>query len=139
MNSTRARVLRGLKSGSDGLPVELIMKSEARKLRDSMYNGPESKLSAGRNGQRSTIENGSRRVDEDQRDFIGQVFALLESHRRAGEFDKLAVFAEPSVLGVLRQLMPTTLRNTVICEVPKNLVHLSVQDLPTVVLEELDH
>lgn len=90
-------------------------------------------------GKRSAIEYRSKTIDEDQRDFIRQVFALLESHRRAGEFGHLAIFAELRVLGVLSQMMPQALRSMVICVVPKNLLHLSPRELPKMILEDMHH
>lgn len=84
------------------------------------------------------MEYASNPIVEDQRDFIRQTIALLESHRRAGEFDKLAVFAEHDMLGHLRQLMPRTLADLVIREEPKNLLHLSTHELLEVVQSELN-
>jgi protein required for attachment to host cells len=75
------------------------------------------------------MEYGSDPVAEDQREFIRQIIALLESHRRAGDFDRLAIFAEHDILGHLRQMMPQSLADLVIREVPKNLLHLSTQEL----------
>lgn len=88
-------------------------------------------------GRRSAMEYASDPVAEDQREFIRQVISLLESHRRAGDFDRLAVFAEHDTLGHLRQMMPQTLADLVIREVPKNLLHHSAQELAEVVSREL--
>ncbi len=75
------------------------------------------------------MEYASDPVGEDQRDFVRQVIALLESHRRAGDFDRLAIFAEHDMLGQLREMMPKALADMVVREVPKNLLHLSAQEL----------
>jgi len=75
------------------------------------------------------MEYGSDPLAEDQREFIHQIIAILESHRRAGDFDNLAIFAEHEMLGQLRQMMPETLAELVIREVPKNLVQLSAPEL----------
>ena len=83
------------------------------------------------------MEYASDPIAEDQREFIRQVITLLESHRRAGDYDKLAAFAEHDMLGHLRQLMPRTLADIVIREVPKNLLHLSPQELAEAVAREL--
>jgi protein required for attachment to host cells len=88
-------------------------------------------------GRRSSIAYASDPIAEDQQEFIRQIIALLESHRRAGEIRKLAVFAEHDILGHLRQLMPPTLSDLVIREVPKNLLHLSPHELSETVLAEL--
>jgi protein required for attachment to host cells len=137
LNGSRCRVLRGVSRDGDDLPVELVLRSEFRNLRDIMSDKPGRSFSSAGGGRRSSIEYGSDPVAEDQREFIRQVIALLESHRRAGEFDRLAVFAEHEMLGHLRQLMPKTLSDLVIREVPKNLLHLSEKELAEVVSREL--
>jgi protein required for attachment to host cells len=137
LNSTRSRILRGLSESSETTQAELVLRSEARNLRDIMSDKPGRSFASAGGGRRSAMEYSSDLVAEDQREFIRQVIALLESHRRAGEFDRLAVFAEHDMLGHLRQLMPDALRDLVICEVPKNLLHLSTQDLPAAILREL--
>ncbi len=83
------------------------------------------------------MEYASDPIAEDQREFVRQVIALLESHRRAGDFDRLAVFAEHDILGHLRQLMPQSLRKIEILEVPKNLLHLSAPEISAAVSQEL--
>lgn len=145
MNSTRARVLRGLDHAGATSQVELVLKSEARNLRQIMsdrqgisFGFSPPGLRPGTDSRRASSSGApsvGTLVDEDRREFIGQVAALLESHRSAGDFDQLAVFAEPEVLGMLRQILPDALRATVVCEVPKNLVHLSERDLPKVILK----
>ncbi len=90
-------------------------------------------------GRRSAIEYASDPVAEDQKEFIRQVISLLESHRRAGDFDRLAIFAEHDMLGHLRQMMPQTLAGLVIREVPKNLLHHSAQDLAEAISRELEN
>ena len=50
---------------------------------------------------------------------------------------EMAVFAEHDMLGHLRQMMPRALADLVIREVPKNLLHLSVQDLAEAVERDL--
>ncbi|MBA3909607.1 MAG: host attachment protein [Rhodobacter sp.] len=143
MNSARARVLRGLAEAGVDQEVELVMKSEARNLRQSMSDGSGRDFRFRSPSRRTaplagSAAPGSDPVGDDRREFIRQVLAMLESHRRAGDFDKLAVFAEQDVLGTLRQMLPGTLRATVVCEVPRDLVHLSAQDLPRVILKAMD-
>lgn len=137
MSTTRCRVVRGLSSGDESAPSELVLRSEARKLRDIIADNPQRSFANPGAGRRSAVEYASDPVAEDQREFVLQVIALLESHRRAGEFDKLAVFAEQAVLRQLRQLMPRPVRDAVICEVPSNLLQFSEEELPQVILREL--
>lgn len=137
LNGARCRILRGVSGKGEDAPSELVLRSESRHLRDTMSDKPGRSFAPGRGGRRSAMEHGSDPLAEDQREFIRQIIALLESHRRAGDFAKLAIFAEHDMLGQLRQLMPQTLAERVIREEPKNLLHLSAQDLADVVSREL--
>ncbi len=137
MNSARARILRDL--AGDGGQTELVLRSEAHKLRDIMADKPGRSFSSMGGGRRSAMEYGSDPLAEDEREFIRQVIAVLQSHRRAGDFDALAVFAEHEVLGRLRQLMPSILKDMVIKEVPKNLLHLSPHELPQAIARDIDN
>lgn len=137
INAARCRILRGVGVTGDEVLAELVLRSEARNLREIMSDKPGRSASSAGDGRRSAMEYASDPVAEDQRDFIRQVIALLESHRRAGDFDRLAVFAENDMLGHLRQMMPRALADLVIREVPKNLLHLSVQDLAEAVERDL--
>lgn len=128
MNSVRARVLRGLSVNGEAVPDELVMRSASLKLRDLMADKP----------GRSFAPKGGDPLAEDQRDFVRQVISLLDSHRLAGDFEVLAVFADSDVLGLLRQLMPPLLKETIIREVPKNLLHPSPHDFQRVIARELD-
>jgi protein required for attachment to host cells len=137
INGIRCRILRGVSARGIDAPAELVLRSASRHLREIMTDKScHPSTSVGR-GRRSEIRHPGHPVAEDQREFIRQVIALLESHRRAGEFDKLAIFAEHDLLRHLRQMLPPTLADLVIREVPKNLLHLSTEDLAEVVLREV--
>lgn len=136
LNGSRCRILRELSSSSDEGLSELVLRSESRKLRDIMSDKP-GRSFASKGGRRSAMEYSGDPVSEDQREFIRQIIALLESHRRAGDFVRLAVFAEHDMLGQLREMMPQSLADLVVREVPKNLLHLSEQDLVEAVLRGL--
>ncbi len=129
LNGARCRILRGVSRRGEGVPAELVLRSESRNLRDIMSDKPGRSFASAGGGRRSAMEYASDPLAEDQREFIRQIIALLESHRRAGDFDKLAIFAEHDMLGQLRQMLPQTLADLVIHEVPKNLLHLSAQEL----------
>lgn len=138
INATRARVLRDLMERGTVRPAELVMRAEHRHLRDIMADKPGRSFTSTHQGRRSAIEYGSDPLKEDQRDFVRQVTALLETHRLAGDFDKLVIAAEPSVLGLLRGEMPPRLARTVVAEFAKNLLHLSAQDLVDALSRELE-
>jgi len=137
INGARCRILRGIPCHGKGALAELVLRSESRKLREIMSDKPGRSFASYGGGRRSAIAYASDPIAEDQQEFIRQIIALLESHRRAGEIRKLAVFAEHDMLGHLRQLMPPTLSDLVIREVPKNLLHLTPHELTETVLVEL--
>lgn len=138
MNGTRCRILRGLVTPKENALAELVLRSEFRNLRGVMSGKPGRSFTSMGGGRRSALEYSSDPVAEDQREFIRQVIALLESYRRADEYDRLVVFAEHNMLRHLRQMMPADLREMVIREVPKNLLQLSAQDLPNAILRKLN-
>lgn len=139
INGARCRILRGISDRGHDAPAELVLRSESRNLREIMSDKPGRSFSSMGGGRRSAMEYASDPVAEDQREFIRQVISLLESHRRAGDYDKLAIFAEHDMLGLLRQMLPQSLAGLVIREVPKNLLHHSAQELAEIVSRELQN
>jgi protein required for attachment to host cells len=137
VNGARCRIVRGVCGKGEDQPTELVLRSESRNLRDIMSDKPGRSFASMGTGRRSAMEYASDPVAEDQREFLRQIIALLESHRRADDFDRLAIFAEHDMLGHLRRMMPQTLADLVIREVPRNLLHHSVQDLAEAVSREL--
>ena len=137
INSAHCRVLRGVSAKGEDALGELVLESEVKNLREIMSDKPGRSFASTGGGRRSSMEYASDPIADHQREFIRQALDLLEGHRRAGDFDKLAIFAEHDMLGHLRQQMPQTLRDIVIREVPKNLLHLSEYELSEAVAREL--
>jgi protein required for attachment to host cells len=135
-NGARCRILRGV-GGGEATLAELVLRSESRNLRDIMSDKAGRSVVSKGASRRSAMAYAGDPIAEDRREFIRQIIALLESHRRAGDFSRLAVFAEHDTLGLLRQMLPRTLVDMVICEVPKNLLQLSTQELAEAVARAL--
>ena len=114
MTPTRARILRGL-GGTGVRPAELVLRTQAPRLRALMTGGPGDSMTA---------------LAEDDREFMGQVGLLLDAHRRAGEFDGLVLCAAPEILDRLRRGLPGLVRVRIVAEVPQDLLHLSEAELP---------
>jgi len=55
--------------------------------------------------------------------FARRVAEELDRARHNGEFDRLVVMAAPAFLGLLRQLLPDSVRACVVAEVGKDLLH----------------
>ena len=135
----RARILRGLEGGAPRPQphTELITRSRAQHLRDIMSDRPGRAQASDRSGRRSAMEPGSDPIRRDMQDFARELMDRLDSHRRAGDFDRLAIFAAPTMLGLLREEMPQAVRNTVFLERSQNLVQFDEAELREVVKREI--
>ncbi|TCO72406.1 protein required for attachment to host cells [Rhodovulum euryhalinum] len=136
MNATRARILRGVDASGHGAgQAELVMRTRHRHLRLMMDRhlalaGPAPSPSSRPPG---TVD----ALAEDERDFVRQVVQVLETHRLAGDFEHLAVFATPPLLGRLHTEMPARLAAILIAERPRCLVHLPEAELLQAVCHDL--
>lgn len=137
MNGMRARILQGVEDSDGEETVELVSKASSTHLRDLMSDKAGRSFSSGSAGRRSAIEMGSDPILRDMQDFAGETADFLEKHRRAGDFARLAVFAEPKMLGILRKESPATLWATVFLDLPLNLIALSERALRERVLDEI--
>lgn len=137
MNSTVARILRGFREGDFIPPSELVLKSPHRNLREIMADKQGRSFASAGGGRRSAMEYASDPLREDMKAFVHKAVDLLQSHYLAGDFTALAIFAEPSVLGVIRDELGDRLRSHTILEVQKNLLHLNETDLAHTVEAEL--
>jgi protein required for attachment to host cells len=137
MNSTVARILRGFRDGDFTPPAELVLKSPHRNLREIMADKPGRSFASVGGGRRSAMDYASDPLREDLYAFVRKAVVLLQSHYLAGDFTALAIFAEPSVLGVIRGELGDRLRSHTILEAHRNLLHLNEADLARVVLDAL--
>jgi protein required for attachment to host cells len=137
MNATRARIVRGIHHRSGEAQTELVLKTEAHKLKDILSDRPGRSFSSGSAGRRSAMAYGSDPLEEDERNFVRQVLTLLDTHRRSEDFDALTVYAEPQTLGMIRNEIPAGLKGLVVKEVAKNLVHLSPHELQAILCADL--
>lgn len=138
-DGVRARILRGLEGVTPvpQKPTELISRSRSRHLRDIMSDRPGRTQSSDRSSRRSGMEYGSDVIRQDMRDFAHDLMDRLNSHRCAGDFERLAIFAAPAMLGLLREEMPRAMRNTVVFERSQNLVQFDEADLREIVKKEI--
>jgi protein required for attachment to host cells len=128
-NGVRARVVRGLENGDSLDPIEFASKASSTHLRDIMADQAGRSFSSDASGRRSAMEPGSDPVLRDMQDFATETLEFLERHRRAGDFDRLVVVAAPRMLGVVRQEMPSGLKDAVMLEHSANLVQLDEAEL----------
>lgn len=137
MNGVRARILRGVEDADGEDTVELVSRASSTHLRDIMTDRAGRSYSSGSAGRRAAIEMGSDPILRDMQDFAEETAELLEKHRRAGDFARLAVFAEPKMLGILRKEFPATLWGAVFLDLPLNLIALPERDLRSRVLDAI--
>ena len=131
MNGVRARILRGVESSDGEEPVELVSRAQSTHLRDIMADKAGRSYSSDSSGRRSAMEPGSDPILRDMQDFAGETAEVLELHRRAGDLSRLAVFADPKMLGILRTEFPATLWATVFLDMPMNLISRPQRELRT--------
>jgi len=86
-------------------------------------------VSSGTGGRRSAMEPGSDPVHRNMQDFAQETLSVLETHLRAEHFNRLAVFAAPKMLGIIRHEMPSSLQKAVMLESDANLINLPDADL----------
>ena len=126
LDATRARILRDPVLPGAAPPAELVLRSEQLSLLDAITRGRRERPSQFR-----------ERLLQDERAFVRQCVGLLDIHRRAGDFDRLAVFAGPRLLETVHEQMPGPLEALVVAERSTRLMHLGEAELRRVVDQTL--
>jgi len=136
-DGVRARILRDLEDGDSQDPIELFSKAESTHLRDYLSDRSGRSFASGADGRRSAMEPGSDPVLRDMQDFAQETFSVLEDNFRKGQMTRLAIFAAPKMLGILRREIPASLNKAVILERDLNLINLPEKDLRQAVIRAL--
>lgn len=121
LNAQRARLIEGLAPPRSAAPPEHVLEATAAKLTDVMADKPGRSFSSGGTGRRSAMSYSSDPVRDSERAFVKQAVEMVEAAHLAGRFDRLAIFAAPEMLGLLREAISEALRQSVSREVPLNL------------------
>ncbi|MDO8313172.1 MAG: host attachment protein [Sideroxyarcus sp.] len=129
LTSARARIMRGVQPKLTAQPPELVLRSEARHFREAMPGILKRATDGYGNRRPSVIKEAVAVLREDARDFVREVIAVLEAHRRAGDYTKLAIFAPADMLGLLWEELPTVLRGLVIVRVERDFMRLAPTEL----------
>jgi hypothetical protein len=125
-STSRARILRGLEPMPAPRPSDLKLRARQENLRAYVAGRVvPAREEAGVDGPLSP----SACLRADERVFAAEIAALLDAHRRAGEFCRLAVISPPAMLAVLRNEFPPGLRRTLVCELPRDLLREDEADL----------
>jgi len=67
--------------------------------------------------------------EEERRRFVKEMVDWLKAAHLKGEFDQLVLLAAPAVLGVIRKTLAGDLANTVIKEIPKDVVAQNLEKI----------
>ncbi len=136
MSATQARIIKGVAKGAVDAVPELALHAEHKDLREILSDKPgRSYASVG--SARSAMEYASDPVKDAKRAFVNETVALLHQHFVAHDFTRLAIFAAPEMLGLLRDGLPSDLQKAVIVEMPKNLLHETPHDLRRIVTDHV--
>lgn len=128
-NGVRARILRDLEESEAQEPVEIVSTSTSPHLREIMSDRAGRSFASDASGRRSAMEPGSDPILRDIQDFAQETLDLLAARHHARELTRLAIFAAPKMLGILRRQMPASLREAVFLERDLNLINLSAAEL----------
>ena len=136
-DGVRARILRHLEDGDSHNPIELVSKAKSTHLREYLSDKAGRSFASGGEGRRSAMEPGSDPVLRDMQDFARETLSVLEDNFREGHLTRLAVFAAPKMLGILRREISATLSRAVILGRDLNLINLPETDLRDAVLRAI--
>ena len=130
-DGAHARIVRNAFHHSEmGEPLEeLVFSAPHKRLREIMADKPGRAFASADSRSRSAMEYRSDPVHEEQQAFAGMLVSVLEEHRLASDFDRLAIIAAPRMLGDLRDAMPAGLSEITVAEVPKDLTKLTDLEL----------
>lgn len=90
---------------------------------------------ASRGPRRSAMGYRSDPVERQEAEFAGQLVDELERRFAAREFQRLAVVAEPRMLGRIRQRLSPALRHAALVQIPQDLTKLPALELRKVIAE----
>lgn len=137
INGLRGHILRGMEDGFSEEAIEISSKANSTHLRDILSDKPGRGFASGDSARRSAMEPGSDTVHRDMQNFANEALDVLEAHLRDGHFNRLAIFAAPQMLGIIRDEMPLSLRKVIIFESDANLINLPEADLKEAIVGAL--
>ena len=123
LNASLARILRELPAAGSPRRSELVLRATHHRLQRMIQAAGDVPRCAA--GLRLTPAPTDARamLEEDEWEFVRLVVAILEAHRRSGDFGALCVIAKPQTLARFREAMPRSLRHTIDHEIPGDLAH----------------
>jgi protein required for attachment to host cells len=130
-NQAEARIYSAPRlPGSLTLLYTLLNEEGAAHTRDLVTDGPgrvHDRMGSGRH----SMEPDTSVKEEQRRRFVKEMVNKLEAAHMQGEFKRLVLLAAPAVLGVIRKTVTGNLAETVIREIPKDVIGQSVDKIQT--------
>ncbi|TIP03664.1 MAG: host attachment protein [Mesorhizobium sp.] len=135
-DGARGRIVRNLEATGDAADRlhDLTFETDQKQLREIMADRP-GRSFASEGSRRSAMEYHSDPVREQEAAFADMLIEQLERRHAAHEFDRLAIVAEPRMLGLLRQKLSPKLSVAVIKEVSKDWTKLSPAGLRRAIVD----
>lgn len=137
INSHRARILQGLPKPHSPAGLEIVLQAPERHVRGIIAGKPGHAFAHNGSGRRPATQSHYSPQRADQCEFLRDVSDFLNSALRDQNFDKLVLFASPSILCVWRDEVPVSLQAKVTREFAKNLVRLPYHSLADAIREAL--
>lgn len=125
-DGSRARIVRYDANGKHS--DDLVFEADHKQLKEIMADKP-GRSFASMGAKRSAMEYHSDPVRQQTEDFAALLSERLEQGRIAGEFERIAIVAEPRMLGAIRPRIPHVLGSMVVAEIDKDLTKLPVHEL----------
>lgn len=107
MTASRARVLRSIEQTPVASPAELVLRSEAHNLRLALQRKD---WLPGWNPRRYPARPPAGELLSDDLSFYRLTSAVLDIHRRAGDFHRFALLAPAAVIRAMSDVMPRSLK-----------------------------
>lgn len=133
-DSTRARIVREPGSHGQDTLEDLTFETEHRQPREIMADR-QGRAFASMGRRRSGIEPHSDPEREQEEAFARKLVDELSRRHAAGEFDALAIIAEPRMLGMIRSRLSGPIGECVAGELAKDLTKLPVPKLRKAILD----
>jgi protein required for attachment to host cells len=126
----RAKVFENGGPGKGLTPVKpLWLEQERLKAGEIMADKPGRAGAGTAPGSRAAMEYHTDPVAVRERRFVERLADVLEQKRAEGRFDRLVIAAAPTALGDIRPALSDALRETILAEVPKDLVNVPAPKL----------
>ncbi|MCQ0989327.1 host attachment protein [Jiella marina] len=123
----RARIVRDAMSQLSDGPAELVLRARNRRVRSVMMDSAVSRAVA--ETSETSAEASRLLLEEDVENFACMLVDILESHYRAGEFDRFAIVAVAPFMDILRSMLTASLRSVLLAAIVRDLTRLPAAEL----------